>query len=94
MYAIRLHCAHIGGSKEQKELYARTGDAKARICLYGSDKVISAFSQFEILGASMGTQEQRDAFTNMVSTMRSDSGSKSIPKGKDIQNILLGTRPA
>ena len=78
------------GSKEQKEIFARTGDAKARICLHGSDKAISAFSQFEILGASMNTQEQRDAFTNMVAIMRLDSGSKSIPNGKDIENVLLG----
>lgn len=81
------------GSKEQKEIFARTGDAKARICLYGSSKVISAFSQFEILGATMNTQKQRDAFTDMVAAMRFEAGAKSIPSGQDMQNILLGFRP-
>ena len=77
-------------SKEKIDLNARTGDAKARICLYGSNKAIQAFSTFEKLGATMNTNEQRKAFTNMISIMRIDSGSEDGAKPKDIQNILLG----
>lgn len=79
-------------TKEHKELNAKTGDAKARICLYGSNKAIAAFSKFESLGASMGTSEQRKSFTNMVAIMRTDSGSESGAEENDIQNVLLGMR--
>jgi hypothetical protein len=80
------------GSQEQKEIFARTGDAKARICLYGSNEVISAFSNFEILGATMLNKEQRAAFTKMVSIMRTDSGSVAVGSSSEIQNVLLGVR--
>ncbi|TVK93086.1 hypothetical protein AYI98_07025 [Shewanella algae] len=78
------------GSQEKKELFSRTGDAKARICLYGSNSAIKAFSTFEKLGAAMATSEQRQAFTNMVSIMRTDSGSETGVAAKDIQNVILG----
>jgi hypothetical protein len=77
-------------SKERIELSAKTGDAKARICLYGSNKAITAFSQFEELGATMNTDEQRQSFTNMVSIMRMDSGSEGGVNSKALQNVLLG----
>jgi len=79
-------------SQEKKELFARTGDAKARICLYGSRKVIEAFSAFEELGASMGTIEQRQTFSNMILMMRADSCSELGASSKDLQNVLLGVR--
>lgn len=78
------------GSQEQKELASRTGDAKARICLYGSNKVISAFSKFEQLGATMNTLEQRNAFTSMVAEMRADSGTSPCDNMSAIQDIILG----
>ncbi|WP_445367364.1 hypothetical protein ACH5Y9_20275 [Methylomonas sp. BW4-1] len=79
-------------TKEQQELFARTGDAKARICLYGSKRAIEAFSIFEKLGASMNSDEQRQAFTNMISIMRNDSGSELGVKAEDLKNVLLGVR--
>lgn len=79
-------------TQERKELFSKTGDAKARICLYGSNKTIAAFSLFEKLGASMATSEQRLAFTNMVAIMRVDSGSQSGAQAEDLKNVLLGAR--
>ncbi|MDZ4201977.1 MAG: hypothetical protein U1C96_07540 [Gallionella sp.] len=76
-------------TKERQELFARTGDAKARICLYGSKKVIEAFSRFEELGAGMITSEQRQSFTDMVSIMRTDSGSELGVNSVDLQNVLF-----
>jgi len=78
------------GSPEQKSNFSRTADAKARICLYGSKEVISAFSKFLELGGLYETPEQREAFTSMLVFMRSDSGSKKIKNEKEIQNIILG----
>lgn len=78
------------GTKDQKELFSRTGDAKARVCLYGSKEVISAFSRFEVLGAAMNSKEQRAAFTHMVSVMRTDSGSDQCDSHSDLQNVLIG----
>ncbi len=80
------------GSNEQKEIYCRTANAKGRICLYGSKKVISAFSKFEELGAGMNTPEQREAFIKMISLMRIDSGSKDCENNTEIQNVILGIR--
>jgi hypothetical protein len=77
---------------EIRQLFARTADAKARICLYGSTESIRTFAIFEKLGAAMQSAEQRSAFIAMVAAMRRDSGSKSEPKGEDLQRVLLGNR--
>lgn len=79
-------------SQEGKELAARTADAKCRICLYGSSSVVAAFAEFETLGATMNTEEQRAAFTRMVSIMRNDSASKGQVKLSALQVVLLGVQ--
>lgn len=77
-------------TKERQELFSRTGDSKARICLYGSNVAIQAFSLFEKLGATMNSVEQRQAFVDMVSIMRTDSGSEKGAEPGDLHNVLLG----
>jgi len=77
-------------SQEKKKMFTKITDAKARICLYGSDESIQAFSTFEKLGALINNREQINAFTNMLSIMRTDSGSKKCTNNRDLQNILLG----
>ena len=77
-------------TKERQELFSRTGDAKARVCLYGSNTAIEAFAKFEKLGASMGSNEKRQPFTNMVSIMRTDSGSELSSAPDNLQIVLLG----
>ncbi len=78
--------------KKSDELFVKTADAKARICLYGSQETVNAFAVFERLGATMNTSEQRAAFTSMVAEMRSDSGGDDKVKLKDIEVVLLGVR--
>ena len=64
-------------SKERTELMVRTADAKARISLYGSNRAIEAFSEWEQLGPTMASEEQRQTFISMVHAMREDSGGQS-----------------
>ena len=77
-------------SKVKREISAKTADAKARICLYGSTEAIQAFALFEKLGATMNSNQQRSAFTSMVLIMRNDSGSQSGAKIEDLKTVLLG----
>ena len=77
-------------SKESREIFARTADAKSHICLYGSAEAIVAFAEFERLGAKMGTQEQRKAFSQMVSVMRKDSGGRADASIDNLEILLLG----
>lgn len=73
-----------------REIFASTADAKARICLYGSTKVIQTFSTFEKLGAAMKDDQQRKAFVDMVSAMRSDSGNNCGRNVEDLERVLFG----
>jgi len=79
-------------SKENREVLAKTADAKARICLYGSKKAVEAFAEFEKIGASMKTQEQRRTFSNMVAIMRTDSGSEQGVHIEHLEVVLMGHR--
>jgi len=87
--------ANLGPSPQDSEIrqiFLRTADAKARICLYGSTESIRTFACFEKLGAAIESTEHRSAFVTMVSAMRRDSGSTSEPMGEDLQRVLLGNR--
>ena len=84
--------AHLNdplGSQEC-DLFAKTADAKARICIYGSKEVVHALAVFEKLGAVISSTEQRAAFVAMVSAMRNDSGNGSGPEVEDMDRVLLG----
>jgi hypothetical protein len=78
---------------EAHEVYARTADAKCRICLYGPANIVQAFADFERLGATMKTPEQMGTFTKMVAAMRSDSGGVGTPTMQSLQLVLLGKDP-
>ncbi|WP_248465383.1 hypothetical protein [Pectobacterium versatile] len=78
--------------ERRSEAFIKVADAKARICLYGSKRVIEAFAEFERLGASMATKPQRDAFISMTVEMRKDAGLASMPSGEDLTLVLLGAR--
>ena len=77
-------------STDGHELAARAANAKCRVCLYGSSEAIAAFARFEKLGATMKSQEQKEAFTHMVGVMRSDSTRSKKVATSDLQTILLG----
>ena len=77
-------------SKEHREIFARTADAKSRICLFGSNEAVDAFAVFETLGASMNSPEQRKAFLSMVAIMRSDSGGSDDASIENLEIVLLG----
>ncbi|TKI03801.1 hypothetical protein [Martelella alba] len=78
--------------ERRSEAFIKVADAKARICLYGSKRVIEAFAEFEKLGASMATKPQRDAFISMTLEMRKDAGLTSIPSNEDLSLLLLGKK--
>jgi hypothetical protein len=77
-------------SKESREIFANTADAKSRICLYGSKEAVVTFAEFERLGAQMKTNEQRKAFSRMVSVMRKDSGGRDDASIENLEIVLLG----
>ncbi|MBN1141550.1 MAG: hypothetical protein JXB25_07140 [Deltaproteobacteria bacterium] len=85
--------AHFKIPKNQ-EVFTKTADSKARVCLYGSSKVVKAFATFDRLGATMNTPQQRTAFAEMVFLMRKDSGGESGTSLEDLQAVLLGDHGA
>lgn len=100
-YADYLQCVseianlgHQRNSIEGSQLGAKTADSKCRIVLYGAPGVISAFANFERLGAVMNTSEQCSAFTEMVAAMRKDALGNSSVTATDLEVVLLGTRHA
>ena len=83
------------GAKENRELFARTSDSKARICIYGSEEVTSALAKFHRLGAVIASPEQVQAFVSLVAAMRLDTGLRGSGIGAgDIEDALIGPRNA
>jgi len=77
---------------EIREIFARTADAKARICLYGSTQAVEAFASFERMGAKMKSKDERRVFTTMVAIMRKDSGSSPKAQIESLELVLMGHR--
>lgn len=84
--------AQFPNKSSPAEIYARTADAKGRICLYGSPKVIRAFSIFEKLGATMGTADGEDSYIKMIKAMRKDSGNNCKIDSIDVALMLFGNQ--
>ena len=98
MVSLRTDCvselANLGRqrqSPEGRELGSRTADAKCRISLYGAGAVISAFADFERMGASMYTPVQREAFAKMVVEMHRDAIGEEVADAADVQIVILGS---
>ena len=77
-----------GRSKEQLSLAA---DAKARICLYGSNLVIERLAAFERTGAALTNDQGRDAILTLMQVMRRDVGYVGIQLATpDLDRVLFG----
>ena len=70
--------------KNQDEILARLTDSAARICLYGSERVVEKLAALEKLGGAIKTDEQRQSFVELVAAMRSDSTG-----GEEIDDVNL-----
>jgi ABC-type antimicrobial peptide transport system permease subunit len=89
-YADYLRCvaeaAHLSLRSDEADLFARAADAKTRICLYGSQEVITLLAVFEKEGGIIGNAQQRSAFVRLVQSMR---GNLTV-QISDIEVILFG----
>lgn len=91
-YADYLRCvaeaAHINLKTDEAKLFSRAADAKTRICLYGSENVVTLLAAFERAGGMIGNEEQRPAFIRLVTAMRCD------PRidGSELNTILFGEK--
>jgi hypothetical protein len=89
-YADYLRCvaeaAHLSLQSDEANLFARTADAKTRICLYGSQEVIALLAAFEKEGSVINNAQQRSVFVRLVQAMRTNSTAQI----SDIEVILFG----
>ena len=80
-----------GNSKERNQLLAKAVNAKNRICIYGSNEVISALAKFEQAGASINSKESAKIFVNLCEAMRDDHlEEKNKASFKELATILVG----
>lgn len=75
-------------ASREREMLARLTDAKARVCLYGSDFAILKLSEFESLGGQIKTGEQQDAFVEVLIAMRGETDVKA----KELRAVMLGNK--
>ena len=75
--------------KKRDEVLARAVNAKARICIYGSEEVIKALGRFESLGANISTKEQASIFSELVKCMRMEHLSEDSINIIDELDLLL-----
>jgi hypothetical protein len=89
-YADYLRCgaeaAHLSLRSDEADLFARAADAKTRVCLYGSQEVITLLAAFEKEGGVISNAQQRSTFVHLVQAMRTNSTAPSL----DIELILFG----
>jgi len=90
-YADYLRCvaesAHLNLESDTAAVFARAADAKTRICLYGSQEVITLLAAFEKEGGVIGNARQRSAFVSLVQAMQINPTAQI----SDIEVILFGT---
>lgn len=79
--------------KEINQLFAKAANAKSRICVYGSNDVISALAKFEDVGAAINSEENANVFIKLCAAMREDHlQEKNTASIKELESILVGNR--
>ena len=78
-----------------KEVLSLAADAKTRICIYGSGKVIDCLSNFEAVGANTNSADGRTAIVLLLKEMRADIGrTERIIDDSHLQDVLFGSNQA
>ena len=72
----------------ERELLARITDAKARICLYGTNSVLKELAAFERLGGQIATDDQVKTFIGLLKVMRGDRKTNEL----DLEVAILGLK--
>lgn len=76
-----------------KETLSNLADAKTRVCVYGSARVIKALGDFERSGSTTLNDDSRSLVSQLLTEMRRDAGGlKDTPKMADLQVILFGQK--
>lgn len=76
--------------EKEMEFFILLIDAKARICIYGSDSVINSIAEFERFGAILNSPKAYKLFTTIVSEMRKDNLKDKNTDLNDISQLILG----
>jgi hypothetical protein len=64
--------------REYSAVLAAIAEAKYRICVYGSDTVITKLAEFEGSAAGTAEREMRSRFLRLCQAMRQDAGSTTV----------------
>ena len=78
---------HLRSDEDLRDAHRDAADAKSRIAVYGSAKVVHALAQFEEAGAVLDNACAYNAFIQLVAAMRPSGESLSL---RDIELILFG----
>ena len=82
--------AKSNNNKRKIDVSALLADAKMRICIYGSKKVVELLADFENSGAILNNQNTAKIFTQICNEMRNDNlGKYQKAKADDLLTILF-----
>lgn len=82
-------CAHAGSDEDKASAWKMAVDAKAKILVYGSLRVIEALAQFEKSDAALDNPQSVSEFVPLISAMRP---TKEAVCDDDIK-VILGLEP-
>lgn len=98
-YTDYLRCVaeskHIGrnDSKARKDILTKAADAKTRISIYGSSKVVEALANFEKVGAIIDSSQAEEKFLILCESMRRESiGTSDKTKLENLRIVLFGSK--
>ena len=73
---------------------AEIDDAKYRICIYGSEEVLTALAAFEGSERDAPEPQRNDRFLNLCNAMRQDSGCISAVDSEILNTVIYGASEA
>jgi len=77
--------------RRKVKFWTLAADAKTRIVIYGSKRVVEELSRFVADGGSLVPTEGRDAFAAVVEDMRKEAGHGNLAR-EAVENLLFGPR--
>jgi len=91
-YADFLKALATAATDRKAGAVGMAADAKTRICIYGSPRVVRALSGFERAGAKAANEAGQAAVAQLVKAMRADMGVSGAQVDEaDLHMVLFGS---
>lgn len=92
--SILFSARRTGRTKDEAIELAALNDAKTRVCICASSKVVACLEKFWLQGGTLEQEQEILAFTRLCTAMRESLGQKTLEFNIKLSDVLFRLEPS